>query len=326
MGVLGQYVMTMADWAKRQEPDGGIVTDTVEALAETNEILDDMLVAEGNLITGNRTTIRTGLPATAWRKLNYGIQPSKSRTAQVDDVCGIHEARSSVDVELAKLGGNSPETLLMTEEAPFVEAMSQKMAGGLFYFDTDTEPEKFLGLAPRYPSLSTANVLNAGGSGSDLTSVWLVGWGPRSVFGITPKGAMTGLQREYKGIEPVLDDQTPPGTYYAHVTTYQWKLGLCVKDWRYIVRIANIEQGDTNGITPELMIQAIGKLPSMRTNSGRYAWYMHKSIWTQLAILAQNKSNVALSWQEVFGQKVLTFWGIPLRQVDQLLITEDALT
>ena len=48
----------------------------------------DMDWQEGNLPTGHRTTIRTGLPESAWRLLNYGVQPSKSVTAQVTDTCG----------------------------------------------------------------------------------------------------------------------------------------------------------------------------------------------------------------------------------------------
>lgn len=325
MATLGANFLTLADWAKRVDPDGS-VPDIVEMLKETNEILDDMLITEGNLPTGHRTTVRTGLPDVTWRKLNYGVQPSKSRTAQVDDTCGLLEARSQVDEKLAALNGNDA-SFLMSEEMPFVEAMSQEMAGGMFYFDTDTTPEKFLGLAARYPALATSNVINGGGSGSDLTSIWLVNWGPQTCFGIFPKGSKAGLSREYKGKEAVTDAQTPAGTYYSHVSQYKWELGLCVRDWRYIVRICNIETGagEANVVDPELLIRAIGKMPSMRTMGGRPAFYMHKDVWTDLNVLAMNKPNLGLSWQEIFGQRVLTFWGIPLRQCDQILVTEDAL-
>jgi hypothetical protein len=323
MAVLGADFLTLADWAKRVDPDG-TVPDIVESLNETNEILDDMLFTEGNLTTGHRTTIRTGLPSLTWRKLNYGVAQSKSRTAQVDDTCGLCEGVAEVDEELANLNGNSA-SFLLSEEAPFVEAMSQEMAGGLFYFDTDVNPEKFLGLAERYPTLATSNVIDAGGSGSDLTSVWLVTWGPKTAFGIFPKGSTAGLFREYKGKVRVTDADNNP--YWAHSTQYKWKIGLCVRDWRYIVRIANIETGGaTNIIDHELLIKAIGKLPSMRTLGGRMAFYMHKDVWTDFQILSVNKPNAGLGWTEIYGQKVLGFWGVPFRQVDQLLLTEDALT
>ena len=327
MATLGANYLTLADWAKRVDPDGQ-TAQVVELLNQTNEILDDMLVTEGNLTTGHRTTVRTGLPSVVWRKLNYGVQPSKSHTAQVDDTCGLCEARSVVDEELANLNGNSA-SFLLSEQLPFLEKMNQEMAGGLFYFDTDTDPEKFLGLASRYPTLATSNVVNAGGSGSDVTSVWLIGWGPNTVHGIFPKGMMAGLEQKYKGLEPVADSQSPAGTYYAHVTQWKWRLGLCVRDWRYIVRIANIEtSGNSNILTTDLMLDALGKLPSRRImGPGRFAWYMNSTIWTQLTKEAMNKTNVNLTVSEVENGGMITkFLGVPLRQVDQILSTEDALT
>src|SRR3546814_7438751 len=66
-----------------------------------------MPYVEGNLTTGHRATIRTGLPTATWRKLNAGIPTSKSRTNQVDATCGMLEARGAVDKELARLNGNT---------------------------------------------------------------------------------------------------------------------------------------------------------------------------------------------------------------------------
>ncbi len=325
MAGLGANVLTLADWAKRVDPDG-TVPQIVELMSETNEILQDALFVEGNLPTGHRTTVRTGLPSVVWRKLNYGVQPSKSTTRQVDDTCGMCEAYSKVDVDLMRLNGNDPGFRL-SEELPFLEAMNQEMAGGLFYFDTDTEPEKFLGLANRYPTLSTSNVVTASGTGSDLTSMWLVVWGPNTVHCIFPKGSKAGLQQQDLGVKVVEDDQTPAGIYQAYMTHWKWDVGLCVRDWRYVVRICNIKStGTSNIIDPDLMIDAVAKLPSIRSvGGGRAVWYCNKTVWAQLCKLAMDKSNASLSWGEIFGKRVLMFWDIPIRQVDQLLITESAL-
>ena len=80
MATLAQSVLTLADWAKRLDPDGKVPA-IVEMLSQTNEVLADMLFKEGNLPTGERTTIRTGLPSVYWRLLNQGVAPSKSTTA-----------------------------------------------------------------------------------------------------------------------------------------------------------------------------------------------------------------------------------------------------
>ena len=88
---LSTAALTLLDWAKRLDPTGKVAR-VVEMLEQTNEILQDMLWMEGNLPTGHRTTVRTGLPSVAWRLLNGGVTPSKSTTAQIDEQCGMLEA------------------------------------------------------------------------------------------------------------------------------------------------------------------------------------------------------------------------------------------
>ena len=126
MAVLASNVLTLADWAKRLDPDGKVPT-IVELLKKTNPILDDMMFMEGNLPTGHRTTVRTGLPDVFWRLINAGVPPSKSTTAQIDEHAGILEAWSEVDVELAKLNNNVAQFRL-SEASAFIEAMNQEMA------------------------------------------------------------------------------------------------------------------------------------------------------------------------------------------------------
>src|SRR3990172_1913218 len=155
MATLGASVLTLADWAKRLDPDGK-VPSIVELLSQTNQILDDMMWMEGNLPTGHRTTVRTGLPTVAWRLLNQGIAPSKSTTAQIDEAAGMLEAWSEVDVDLAKLNGNQA-AFRLSEARAFIEAMNQEMAATLFYGNSGTAPEEFTGVAPRYSSLSAHN-------------------------------------------------------------------------------------------------------------------------------------------------------------------------
>ncbi len=167
MAILGGTALTYADWAKRIDDDGKVAT-IINLLSQTNEILDDMLVVEGNLPTGHKTTVRTGLPSATWRLLNYGVIKTKSTTAQVTDNCGMLEAYSEIDKDLADLNGNTAEFRL-SEDMAFLEGMNQQMASTLFYGNIAVNPERFTGLAPRYNSVSTAtaqtaaNVIDAGG-------------------------------------------------------------------------------------------------------------------------------------------------------------------
>lgn len=328
--------LTLADWSKRVDPDGK-TSAIVEMLNETNEILDDMIWVEGNLPTGHRTTIRTGLPSVTWRKLNYGVQPSKSTTVQVDDTCGMLEAYAEVDKALADLNGNTAEFRL-SEDRAFLEAMNQEFADTLIYGDTDTDPEKFLGLAPRYydilatTSLGNNNVLNAGGSGTDTSSIWLVVWGLNTVHGIFPKGSKAGIYSQDLGEQTLFDSATPAGRYQGYRTHYQWKCGLCVRDWRYIVRIANVETAiattgaTTNGVaSANLLAQAMNWVPNLRM--GKPVFYCNRNLKTQFDQLAINKSNAFYTSEAPFGRGFQSnFLGIPIKKVDAILSTETALS
>jgi hypothetical protein len=337
MATLSTSNLTLADWAKRSDPDGRVPIDA-ELLSQSNEILDDCVFKEGNLPTGERVVIRTGLPGVYWRALNQGIPSTKSTTAQIDEACGILEARSEVDKDLAMLNGNTAQFRL-SEDTAFLEAMNQTQAETLFYGNPGTDPKKFLGLAPRYSSLSAdnaVNILSAGGSGSDNASVYLVVWGDNTVYCPFPKGSKAGLTHEDLGEQTVYNSD---GTrLQAFATRYQWKNGLVVKDWRYVVRICNIDVSDLLGQSStqastastaliKLMARALYRIPNMAM--GRAAFYMNRTVHSGMAISALDKSQSVLNIQEglsQFGsaQSYLTFLGVPLRRVDALLNTEAA--
>lgn len=324
MSTVGSNALTLHDWASRLDPSGK-TAKIVEIMTLINPILEDVPFIEGNLPVGHKTTIRSGLPSVAWRLLNYGVQPSKSRTVQVQDACGMLEAYSEIDKDLAMLNGNTADFRL-SEDKAFIEAMSQEMASTLFYGNTATDPEKFLGLSPRY-DLTTAenggNVLSGGGTGSDNCSVWLVMWGSDTCHGIFPKGSVAGLQMKDLGEQTLLD--AAGGKYQGFRSHYQWKNGISLRDWRYVVRIANI---DSSALTKDatsgadlvdLMVQAIELPPSMK---GKAVFYANKTVTSFLRRQILNKANVLLGLEEVAGKSVVTFDGIPVRKCEALLNTE----
>ena len=334
MGTLATTNLTLADWAKRTDPNGSVPV-VAELLSQTNEILQDAVFKEGNLPTGERVVIRTGLPTVYWRALNQGIPSSKSTTAQVDEACGMLEARSEVDKDLAMLNGNTAQFRL-SEDTAFLEAMNQTQASTMFYGNPSTEPKSFLGLAGRYSSLSggnLTNILDAGGSGSDNTSVFLVCWGDNTVYCPFPKGSKAGLIHEDLGEQTVFNSDN---RMQAYATRYQWKNGLVVKDWRYVVRICNIDVSDliaqtgtqeaadsTNII--RMMARAVYRIPNMAM--GRCAFYMNRTVHSGLALAAMDKTSAVLRINEgltQFGQphSWLSFLGVPLRKVDSLLNSE----
>ena len=335
-------VPTLLDLANISDADGK-VTSVIEILNETNEVLAEMSWKEGNLPTGHRTTIRTGLPSPTWRKLYGFVQPTKGVTAQVTEQCGMLEAFAEVDCALADLNGNTA-AFRLSEDRAHIEGMNQEMTNTIFYGDDDDAA--FIGLTPRYNATSAENGDNVilgntclGGTAAAASntrtanSIWLICWGDNTVQGIVPKASKAGLQVNDLGkklIQGTHDTSTnaeaSPGRMMAYVSHYRWDAGISVRDWRYAVRIANIPVSNTvAGVTvnpsfttlPELMHQAMDRIPNMQ--GGRCAWYMSRlSRQVLRQSLSRLTSESSLEMMDVGGKKVQAFMGIPIRRVDQL--------
>jgi hypothetical protein len=328
MSVLATTHPTFLDFANRQDPDGKIAL-VAEILNQTNEVLDDMVWQEGNLPTGNKSTVRTGLPAPTWRKMYGGVQPTKSTTAQITDNTGMLEAYAEVDKALADLNGNTNEFRL-SEDRAHIEGMSETVAQTIFYGNEGTAPETFTGFSPRYNDKSAgngANIIDAGGTGSDNSSVWLVGWGPQSAFGIIPKGSTAGLQVTDKGQVTIENIDGNGGRMEAYRTHYRWDVGLCLKDWRYVVRIANIDKSlltkdaSTGADLLSLMADAVERLPSL--GGVRPVFYMPRNIrsWVRKQAINATK-NSTLTIEKVMDRSFPAWDGIPIKRVDRLAADE----
>lgn len=335
MVTLASSNPTLLDLAKSTDPEGKIAA-VVEILNETNEILADMSWQEGNLPTGHRTTIRSGLPAPTWRKLYGGVQPTKSTKVQVTDNTGMLEAYAEVDAALADLNGNKAEFRL-SEDRAHIEGINQELAETLFYGNEGTEPEAFTGLAPRFNALTSSensdNVIDGGGSSTDNASIWLIVWGPETIHGIVPKGSTAGLKVTDKGLVTIEDASggSNTGRMEAYRTHYRWDAGLTVKDWRFIVRICNIDKSSleatvsTGANLPDLMFEALELVPNL--SMGRAAFYMNRTVRTRLRQqTASGTSGSTLSFKQLGGIKVMDFQDVVIRRCDALAADEAEVT
>jgi len=345
MGALTDYWPTLLDVARRMDPNGSVAT-VAEILTTYNEILDDIPWVEGNLPTGHQTTVRTSNPTPTFRLLNQGVVPTKSSTGQIVDTCAIIEARSHIDKDVAMLNGNSA-AFRLSEDKGIIQGMSDSLATALFEGDVSVNPEQFNGLATRYYGITTSacpttytNVIDGGGTGSDNTSIWLVCWSPDKVFGIYPKGSQAGLQNRDLGEQSIVDPNTSGAYFQALVSWYQWKCGLCIRDWRYVSRICSIDisdletasdSSDTSTNLLKKMSIAIDKIPGM--GGTKPVFYMNSRVMSMLRIKMQDKSNVQLRLDEMknnsverFKMGTLTFQGIPCRRCDALGVAESDIT
>lgn len=117
------------------------------------------------------------------------------------------------------------------------------------------------------------------------------------------------------------------GRYQGYRTHYKWDTGLTLRDWRYVVRIANIDVSDlkadfsTGGANLiDLMIQATELIPAF--GNGRPVFYMPRKLRSTLRRQMINTKNVNLTLETVEGKRVTMFDEIPVRRTDAILLTE----
>jgi hypothetical protein len=337
---LGANMPTMADLAKLMGPDNRIAR-VIEMLNLSNEILDDAVVQPANDGTAWKGAVRTGLPPVVFRLVNQGVPPTKSTTAQLVEQTARMEGWSEVDEMLAELAPDLAEFRL-SQASPFFESMNQTAASKIFYGNAGLAGEEFTGFAPRFSTsvqataASGANIIKAGGSGSDNTSIWLVNWHPQTVFLIYPQGTQAGIQHKDLGLQVVESTAGIAGNrLMAYRDQFVWRIGLAMPDWRSVVRIANIDISDliadTAGATVKLieyMARAIDRIQGPR---GRLVFYAGRTPKSILRVQAMNKSANALGIEKGLNQfgaerpgGTLTFLGIPVRTVDGIVNTEAA--
>jgi hypothetical protein len=334
---FGYTFPTLVDMMKRLDPNGTIAT-VVEELSKLNPILQDMAWQEGNLPTGHRFTSRSALPALTWRRFNQGVDATKSTTTQHDESCGMLVGYSKVDAALAKLNGNEA-AFRASEDLAFVQSFNNTLSSAIFYSSLAANPEQFHGLSPRLSS-TTANPATVTGtgptgtgqlikadssaSGATQTSIWCIGWAPETVFGIFPKGSVGGLQHHDMGEQLALDAASKQ--FRAYVSEWQWQCGLCVKDFRYLARVCNI---DVDNWTNDLSAGADLAMRMMDASSAifnidacRPVYYMSRQAFNMLGQQLVARQANWLTYLGEGGSKVPHLYGIPIRFVDALTATE----
>lgn len=350
MAAIGNSVPTLLDISKAMGPDQNFDTGRVNLLTQSNEVLLDMVWKEGNLLTGHRTTIVTGLPTVYFRRINEGVPISKSTGAQVDEAAAELAGFFQVDRKLALLSGNV-NRYRYEESRQFMESMNQAMAAYLFYGNAALDARQFTGLAPRFNAIAgnpaASQIVDAGGTGSNNTSIWLVGWGDY-VHGIYPKNTVGGLQHEDVTVnKAALAGSGVEGAYIGDVLLdpngnqfmgyrdhFEWNCGIAVRDYRAIVRIANINVTNliTNASAADLIVQMVKayyRVPTaLRKNNGangglsRAAWYVNPTVKSILHTQALQKASAQITLREIDGMEVVSFLGLPVREVEQILNTE----
>ncbi len=314
--------LTLQELAKRTH-DGNMIQIT-EVLNEVNEMLDDAVWIEANGTTTHKVTIRTSLPSGSFRRLNEGVGSEASSTRQELEHVAMLETYSKVDVDEYNLAPD-PAAYRTGEDMAFVEGLSQTVQTKMIYGNMATAPAEFNGLATRFNDLSLANVRGGGGTGSDLTSIWVVQWDRNKCHMIYPRSHTTmGLAVRNLGEDTVSDGAG--GEYQAFRTHFKWHLGMVVRDPKTVGRYCNIETAEdatVNIFDDSILLRVINRMLNRGRNS---VIYCNEGIMDQIDIQANNKTNVHYVIGEEFGRQVTFFRGRPVKLVEKIVDTEDAVT
>lgn len=325
---------TLLDVLKETGADG-MLLDAVPLMEQRHPLMRDLAVIEGNLDMGHTFVNETSVPAPTYQQFNQGILATIGRGDPVTEKCTMLSNRSAVDSNLMSIQ-REPNAYRMRQEMRILEGIYQEIERGFFYNTTNTHPNRFMGLTPRYNVTSGNPFANqiikhtGSPSSSDQTSIWLVVHGDDSVFSIYPRGGKGGIQ-PHPLPEQLIDDGSGTGaTFRALVTEWNWFFGLCVMDGRQVVRICNIDTSaisETDFNIVPAMARALHRVHNL--NRGKPVFYMNRFMMEKLDMQCLNNSKaVALMGYVEEGKSRLpdnspSLRGIPIHVTDAITNTED---
>jgi hypothetical protein len=316
-------VLTIKELTARTDPRGNAAR-IAEVLQQKNAILEDIPWVEANESFSNRTVRRANEPSGSFRKINLGVATEASKTTPIVDTVGLLESYSKVDVRLAKAAPGGPAQFRSDEDMSFVSGMGKTIAGKLFYGNSKTTAEEFTGLEPRLDSITT-NCIDAGGSGGDTTSIWIITWDLDYTHGLYGRGMNGGLEQRDLGTVAIEDSSGLINEWY--LTHFIWECGLCVRNERGIGRIANIESSKTassNAFNEDDLIDLMVEMdimPSTRI-------YVNRNLFAQMWKRLKDKNNVYFTRNQGLdaGGLPISFNGVPIRLCEQIINTETAVS
>ena len=345
MAALRNNELNLVDVVSRIGADENLLA-VAELLDEVNESVQDYVFIEGTGATENLYSVRTKLPPVTRRAFNERVQPGKSGIEKRRATFGNYEAWLQNDIYLLKLHSDK-EGQKMREAKAQLEAMSQEVGQDVIYGDERATPTGMTGVMPYYNDLgyeTVDNVIDAGGTGTDNRSILVTVWGDDFLHLSYPKGSMAGLDFHDFG-EQVSESGAGTGSGLMRVDRCHFKqeAGLCLRDWRGVVRICNIDYSDywanwwnaganqpgqVGRRIPDYLFRALEQLPPMAFNAGnRVTINMSRRMKTILQQqLAHAGMDSFLTVEDVGGRRTSMFQGFPIRINDRMGIDEARVT
>lgn len=335
MAAKGLTLVTLADVAKSKDKKIGGVA---EVLVKENPMLNDIPYMEMNEGTIHKEEIRSALPAVYYRKANQAIPASKTTTEERSFSAAHFESKSQMDFKVASRGGVDRVAYNRWNQAQgHLQAHAIEHAALTIYGSPIDSPLKTPGFFDIYSTVNASEetskqIIDAGGTASNNTSILLSCWGERSIFGIYPAGTQAGLKRTDRSTGntqvqiQALDVNGNAGSFWGFEEQFEIDHGLVVKDFRQASRIANIDvtklKDNTGADLIDLMISMVYKIHTLE--NGTPVIYVNRTVEAFLHKQSLTKvgAGAGLTYDNYQGKRMLTFLGIPIRRSDALLNSE----
>lgn len=326
-------VYTLLDRAK-DTVDGKTVLPTLQVMNRlgVDDFFMDVPFVEANMGLKHRIKRTSALPTSTNRTFYKGVAPNKTSKQVVYEDVMLKEQRREIDEDEVDSVAN-PKELLRQEDEFHMEALGQDVVSAFFQGSVVDGSEHVNGLLARLDALNPTglnNVQSAGYTtgGSTTTRILIVTWQPgQGCYGIFPTGhnspGKLGVVARDKGKEAIADADDSTAKYYAYVAQFKAWLGLAVGDNRTIGCLANVNPtaGATGAVDDALLDTFSTLLHSIRIDRARARIYVNQNVAAQLDNYSRKKNNVMWPTTEVFGRPVKNYQGIPIRELDNTILT-----
>lgn len=315
--------LTSLEVAKRTQ---GINPDSrriIEELVEYNELLLDAPLVEANEGTVHSTLVRTAIPHGEHRGYNQGVGKASSQTKTIKDVISNIEIYSQVDKQMVDQSAH-PQELLMSEQVAFIEGLSQDMADDLFKGNHNEDERYTNGFATRYGAVDGKNCISLGGTGNDLTSIYLIKWARDKAHLIYPKGSKNaGVEYNFLGEQTVKDANG--GEYQAYRAHYRIARGLAIRNSMSVIRLCNIKLS-ASGIGDKIAEYVVKNIGKLARGGGTISIACNAEVKGILNWAANQKVNVMYPSTDPWGNSVLKIGDGRIRECPAIGLDESALS
>jgi len=307
---------TLIELTKRHNGDARI--PITEVLLQENPLFEDAEFKPANKQSQHVYSVRDRNVGISRTGLYEGTNKASSGTDKKSEDIAYISSLSVIDsreIDMAD-GGNT-----YSEDEIFNHAsvISEQVSYDFFYGSGDNQMRGIIS-RDEYNAISDGQVFGADGTGSNLSSIYLVNW--NSTYFAHAKNGIGGIDSKYMG-----EDLFPDGLggyYPAQRYLIQFGAALVIDNYRNVARIANVQLDSTSAdywaSIQYRLVEAVNKL---QTRNGKIVAYANGDAISVLEKGQLSKGNVYYTAADkIDGYKVGSFSGIPVKRVDLISSTE----